>query len=117
MINSAAELIYHKESSGQDAQSHPDANLVATLLPSGIVRKIPFTALFPETAADITGYADVYPESERELQQAKILTDFAGVSPAEARVIEREIVPGTSRPKIETPPGQRVVYVPVPPTV
>jgi hypothetical protein len=93
--------------------------LIATLFPSGQVKKQPqevilqeqMDALIAEPGSSLR--IDI-PRSEQEIQTAERLASHARVSPALVRVFEREVRgPSTQSISPNLPPGNRVVFVPV----
>ncbi|PIZ62110.1 hypothetical protein COY17_03030 [Candidatus Saccharibacteria bacterium CG_4_10_14_0_2_um_filter_52_9] len=103
--------------------SQPDPDIVAALLPSGIIRRFALTDFYSETVEGQSGCpGDTVstisfdtPTGEIEEQRASLLASHIKVSPVLARVIERGanyLIPTDRQAKL--PPGKRVVFVPVP---
>jgi hypothetical protein len=81
---------------------------IVILKPSGRAFKLTLADLLPEPGQDHEGdmgFDVPDPKREHELRQASILTSYARVSPALARVFER-CVPDSK--------SQRTVFVPLP---
>lgn len=113
-----------------------DNNQVATLLPSGILRRLSFTDLLHTMIEDLSGSpaasrvagieGDVYlwpngsvrldePRSEREIYHANLLARHTKVSPAFTGVFEQMVPRSAQESSASLPPlvptGNRVVYV------